>query len=384
MTPHLPLEGITILDLTRVLAGPYATQMLGDLGAEVWKIERPGVGDETRAWGPPFAAGESAYYLSINRNKRSAALDFDDARDRVALRTAARQVDVVIENFLPGQLERYGLDARSLRDANPALVVCSITGFGQSGPYVNLPGYDAVLQGFTGLMSVTGEPDRAPVKVGVATIDVLAGAHAAAAILAALVGCLRGGVGAHLDVSLAETGIAGMVNVAQGTLLTGAPARRYGTAHPNIVPYQTFATADRPIVIAVGNDEQWTRLCDALSRADWQQRADWRLNRDRVLQRDAVIAALGEWHATRPQQEWLATLAQAGVPAGPLRDIDEVMLDPALRARDFVRDATLAGEPTSVPLLALPWCIDGVRPPLRLAPPRLGQHTAAFRERFAT
>ena len=384
MTPRLPLEGITILDLTRVLAGPYATQMLGDLGADVWKIERPGVGDETRAWGPPFAAGESAYYLSTNRNKRSAALDFEDARDRVALRTAARQVDVVIENFLPGQLERYGLDARSLIDANPSLVVCSITGFGQSGPYVNLPGYDAVLQGFTGLMSVTGEPDRPPVKVGVATIDVLAGVHAAAAILASLVGRLRGGVGAHLDVSLAETGIAGMVNVAQGTLVTGAPARRYGTAHPNIVPYQTFATADRPIVIAVGNDEQWARLCDALGRADWKDRARWRLNRDRVLQRAEVIAALTQWLATRPQQEWLAALAQAGVPAGPVRDIDEVMLDPGLRARDFIRDARLPGEAASVPLLALPWCIDGVRPPLRLPPPRLGQHTAAFRERFAS
>ena len=383
MTERLPLEGIVVLDLTRVLAGPYATQLLGDLGAEVWKVERPGVGDETRAWGPPFAAGESAYFLSTNRNKRSAALDFGNARDLEAIHTAARAADVVIENFLPGQLECVALDPRSLREANPALVVCSITGFGQSGPYVDLPGYDAVLQGFTGLMSVTGEADRPPVKVGVATIDVLAGAHAAVAILAALIGRLRGGVGVHLDIALAEVGIAGMVNVAQGTLVSGAPARRYGTAHPNIVPYQTFATADRPLVIAVGNDEQWLRLCDALERPQWRQRSEWRANSDRVLQRDDVIAALSAWLATRPQQEWLAALALAGVPAGPVRDVDEVMRDPALRQREFVRDVTLSGEPAPVPMLSLPWCIDGVRPPVRLPPPRLGEHTAAFLERFA-
>lgn len=373
-----------VLDLSRVLAGPYASQLLGDLGADVWKIEQPGTGDETRGWGPPFAAGESAYFLSINRNKRSVALDLGESRARDAVRAAAGAADVVIENFLPGQLARFGLDPVSLRALNPALIVCSITGFGQTGPYVELRGYDAVLQGFTGLMSITGEPDRPPVKVGVATIDVLAGCHAAAAILAALVGRLRGGTGVHLDVALAEVGIAGLVNVAQAALVTGEPARRHGTAHPTIVPYQTFATADRPIVVAVGNDVQWERLCQALERPEWSARAEWRSNRDRVLHREDVIVALSQRLATRSQHDWLAALAHAGVPAGPLREVDEVMSDPHLYARDFVRGARLAGADDPVPLLALPWCIDGVRPPLRLPPPRLGEHTPAFLERFGS
>ena len=377
----LPLDGVTVLDLSRVLAGPYASQLLGDLGADVWKVERPGSGDETRGWGPPFAAGESAYFLSVNRNKRSAALDFADATDQALVRAAAGRADVVIENFLPGALARFGLDAAALRAANPALVVCSITGYGQSGPYAALPGYDAVLQGFTGLMSITGEPDRPPVKVGVATIDVLAGCHAAAAILAALVGRLRTGRGAHLDVALAECGIAGLVNVAQAAL-TGVPARRHGTAHPQIVPYQTFAAADAPIVVAVGNDEQWSRLCVALGRPEWAARAEWRANRDRVLRRDDVVAALAARVAERPAGEWLAALAAAGVPAGPVRDVADVVADPALAERDFVRPARLAGEPRDVPVLALPWRVDGARPPLRLPPPRLGEHTGAFRARF--
>jgi crotonobetainyl-CoA:carnitine CoA-transferase CaiB-like acyl-CoA transferase len=381
---RLPLEGLTVLDLSRVLAGPYASQLLGDLGADVWKIEYPVIGDETRGWGPPFAAGESAYFLSINRNKRSVALDLGEPRARDAVLAAARSADVVIENFLPGRLTRFGLDPAALRAVNPSLVVCSITGFGQTGPYVALPGYDAVLQGFTGLMSITGEPDRPPVKVGVATIDVLAGCHAASAILAALVGRLRGGGGAHLDVALAEVGIAGLVNVAQAALATGEPARRHGTAHPTIVPYQTFDTADRPIVVAVGNDGQWERLCRALGRPEWWARQEWRRNRDRVLHRADVVAALTERLAGGSQRDWLATLSRAGVPAGPVRDVGEVVNDPALRVRDFVRDTRLTGEERSIPLLTLPWCIDGVRPRIRLSPPRLGEHTQQFLERFGS
>ena len=380
--PRQPLEGLTVLDLSRVLAGPYASQLLGDLGADVWKIEQPGVGDETRGWGPPFAAGESAYFLSTNRNKRSAAIDFRTPDGGAAIRDAARSADVVIENFLPGQLGGFGLDPATLRAVNPALVVCSITGFGQTGPYVELPGYDAVLQGFTGLMSITGEPDRPPVKVGVATIDVLAGVHAAAAILAALVGRLRGGGGAHLDVALSEVGIAGLVNVAQAALVGGEPARRHGTAHPNIVPYQTFDTADRAIVIAVGNDAQWQRLCRALERPEWTERAGWRQNRDRVLHRADVVAALSAQLATRPAGHWLEALEDADVPAGLVRDVNEAVRDPVLREREFVREARLQGEPQPVPLLALPWCIDGGRPALRWPPPRLGEHTREFLERF--
>jgi crotonobetainyl-CoA:carnitine CoA-transferase CaiB-like acyl-CoA transferase len=368
-----------VLDLSRVLAGPYATQMLGDLGAEVWKIERPGGGDETRAWGPPFVDGISAYFLSVNRNKRSAALDLGSDDDRGAVLRAARRADVVVENFVPGDLARLGIDLAALRRERPRLVTCSITGFGQDGPYASLPGYDAVLQGFTGLMSVTGSADGPPTKVGVAVVDVLAGAHAAAAILAALVGVFRGGAGAALDVALFEVGVASLVNVAQSALSTGAPARRHGNAHPTIVPYQTFMAADGALVVAVGNDEQWRRLCGALAAPELEARADWARNPDRVLLRDEVVRELARRIAARPRAEWLERLRAARVPAGPVREVHETLADPALASRGMVQRAD--GGPA---LLALPWRSDGARPPLRLAPPRLGEHTEAFRARFAS
>lgn len=377
----LPLEGVTVLDLSRVLAGPLATMLLGDLGATVWKVERPEAGDETRAWGPPFVGGMSAYYLSVNRNKRSAALDFRDAAHLAAIRRAAREADVVVENFLPGDLERYGLDAASLRREHPDLVVCSVTGFGQSGPYAALPGYDAVMQGFTGLQSITGEPDGRPLKVGVAVVDVLAGMHATSAILAALVGRFRGRGGAHLDVSLFESGVHSLVNVAQSALSTGEPARRHGSAHPTIVPYQTFEAADGSFVLAVGNDGQWQRLLDALGAPPPGGEA-WVHNPDRVLLRADVVAWLTRVFSTRPRAEWLERLAAAQVPAGPVREVHEVMHDPALRERLLVRDVSLPGG-TSTPLLSLPWRIDGERPGVTLPPPELGAHTAEFLSRFA-
>jgi len=372
-----------VLDLSRVLAGPYATQILGDLGAEVWKVERPGSGDETRAWGPPFVAGESAYFLSVNRNKRSAALDLTDPQARATVRRAALASDVVVENFLPGDLARLGLDLAELRREKPALVTCSITGFGQSGPYAELPGYDAVLQGFTGLMSITGEADGPPAKVGVAVVDVLSGVHAAAAILGALVGALRGRGGAQLDLALFEVGVAALVNVAQSTLATGAPARRHGNAHPTIVPYQTFECADGLLVIAVGNDEQWKRLCGALDAPELAARADWAHNPERVLHRGAVVEAIGSRLRERPLAHWIERLAAARVPAGPVREVHEVIADPALLLRGMVQAATLTGTADPVGLLALPWLADGARAPLRLPPPRLGEHTAEFLARFA-
>lgn len=378
----LPLEGLVVLDLSRVLAGPYATMLLGDLGAEVWKVERPGAGDETRSWGPPFIGGQSAYFLSVNRNKRSAALDFRVAGHREAVRRAAMAADVVVENFLPGDLEPFGLDAKSLLAAKPELVVCSITGFGQDGPYAALPGYDAVMQGFTGLQSVTGEPDGPPLKVGVALVDVAAGTHAAAAILAALVGRLRGRGGAHLDVPLFEVGVHSLVNVAQAALSTGMPARRHGSAHPHIVPYQTFAAADGLIVLAVGNDEQWRRLCGALGAPERADDARWARNPDRVLHRAEVVGWLSGVFLSGPRDEWLSRLAAARVPAGAVREMDEVVRDPALIARGLVRPARLAGG-EETPLFALPWRIDAARPPLRLPPPALGGHTADFLARFA-
>ena len=384
MTPDAarPLAGLTVLDLSRVLAGPYATQLLADLGATVWKVERPDGGDETRAWGPPFVGGTSAYYLSVNRNKRSAALDFGDASHRAALHRAAARADVVVENFLPGALARFGLDAASLRAPHPELVVCSITGYGQDGPYASLPGYDAVLQGFVGLQSVTGTPEGPALKVGVALVDVLTGAHAAAAILAALVGRFRGGPGAHLDIALSEVGVHSLVNVSQGALSTGEPARRHGNAHPHIVPYQTFEAADGAFVLAVGNDAQWRRVCEALGEPERADDARWSANPARVLHRESVVGWLAARFATAPRAEWLARLQRASVPAGPVRDVREAVSDPALTERGMVAEHALP-DGTRTPLLALPWRADGVRPPVTLPPPALGQHTDEFLRTFA-
>ncbi len=374
-----PLEGLTVLDLSRVLAGPYATQMLGDMGADVWKIERPGTGDETRAWGPPFVGGQSAYFLSVNRNKRSAALDFSDPAHRDAILAAAREADVVVENFLPGDLERFGLDPARLIGLHPDLVVCSITGFGQDGPYAHLPGYDAVLQGFTGLMSITGPEDGPPCKVGVAVVDVLTGAHAAAAILGALAGRLRGRGGVHLDVALFEVGVASLVNVSQAALASGRPARRHGNAHPQIVPYQTFEAADGALVVAVGNDAQWQRLCVAVGLDALAEDPRYAGNEGRVLHRGEVVGVLAERFRAAPRDRWLEALAGARVPAGPVREVHEALRDPVLEARGMIlRQASGGG----ADLVGTPWRAGGRRPAVRHAPPALGAHTGIFLERF--
>lgn len=379
--PRRPLEGLTVLDLSRVLAGPYATQLLGDLGAEVWKVERPGTGDETRAWGPPFVGSTSAYFLSVNRNKRSAALDLKDPQQCAAVRQAALTVDIVVENFVPGDLARYGLDAASLRKARPELIVCSITGFGQDGPYAHLPGYDAVMQGFTGLQAVTGEAGGPPLKVGVALIDVLTGVHAATSILAALVGRLRGRGGAHLDVALFEVGVHSLVNVGQAALSTGRPARRHGSAHPTIVPYQTFAATDGLFVLAVGNDEQWRRVCEALGEPGRAADAAWAANPERVLHRAEVVGWLAARFAAEPRAHWLSLFEAARVPVGAVREVHEVVADPALSERGMVSEVQLFdGAMTSI--WQLPWRIEGGRSGVMLAPPALGQHTAEFLRRF--
>ncbi|NOT35034.1 MAG: CoA transferase [Candidatus Eisenbacteria bacterium] len=379
----LPLEGVTVLDLSRVLAGPYATQMLGDLGADVWKLERPGSGDETRGWGPPFIGETSAYFLSVNRNKRSAAIDFEDAAQLAAVRNAARAADIVVENFLPGALVRFGLDAATLRREHPELIVCSITGYGQDGPWAMLPGYDAVLQGFVGLQSITGEADGPPLKVGVAVIDVMTGVHAAAAMLAAYIGRLRHGAGAHLDLSLVDVGIASLVNVAQAALSTGKPARRYGNAHPQIVPYQTFEASDGALVVAVGNDEQWQRLCAAIGAPELGARIDWTTNAGRVLDRAEVIALIGSRLRGATCAEWMARFGAARVPAGPVREVADVVAEPELRRRGLVTEG-VSGQGFNTALFNLPWKSDGSRPPLKFPPPALGQHTAEFMARFGS
>lgn len=376
-----PLAGTTIVDLSRVLAGPYATQLLADLGADVWKIERTGSGDETRGWGPPFIDDQSAYFLSVNRNKRSVEIDFADATDRRLLERAIAEADAVFENFLPGQLDRFGLGPAELRARHPNLVVCSITGYGQSGPYAELSGYDAVLQGFTGLMSITGEASGPPSKVGVAAVDVLTGAHAAAAALASLLAVARGGTGAHVDIALYEVGVASLVNVAQAALSTGRPARRHGNAHPQIVPYQTFEAADGPLVVAVGNDGQWRRLCQVLELPELADDERFRGNADRVLHRQELIPVLAGRVAGRPRSAWLDALHRARVPAGAVRDVAEAVGDPAFRERGMVADPA---DPGGTPLLRLPWLLDASRPTVRLRPPRLGEHNEAFRDRFGS
>ena len=383
ITAAQPLAGLRVLDLSRVLAGPYATMLLGDLGAEVWKIERPGYGDETRAWGPPFVCGTSAYYLSANRNKRSAALDFGDPAHRAAILRAAAGADVVVENYLPGTLSRHGLDAATLRARNPALVVCSITGFGQDGTYANLPGYDAVMQGFVGLQSITGLADGPPIKVGVALVDVLTGIHAACATLAALVGRLRSGLGAHLDVAMNEVGVHALVNVSQSALSTGQPAKRHGNAHPTIVPYQTFAAADGLFVLAVGNDGQWSRVCEAMGEPERARDERLTTNPGRLANRAEVVGWLGRRFAAEPVATWIERFRRHGVPAGPVREVLDVVRDPVLAERGMVATHAFPGG-GETPLFSLPWLADGARAPVRRVPPTLGEHTAEFLAEYGT
>jgi len=359
LDPFLPLAGIKVLDLSRVLAGPLCTMTLGDLGAQVLKVERPGIGDETRGWGPPFdATGESAYFLSVNRNKISVALDLDVETDRALLLALAGEADVVVENFRTGTLERRGIDPAALLESRPDLIWCRLTGFGAGS---GRPGYDAVIQAESGWMAITGEPDGAPTKIGVALADVCAGKDAAIAIL----GCLasRGRRLSASDrlitVSLAHSATAALVNVAQNTLVTGKEPARWGNAHPNLVPYQLFETGDRPIVLAVGNDPQWLACCRALDRPDLAADRRYLANAGRVEDRTALVRTLGETLRTRPAAEWLDLLERNGVPAGVVRRVSEALADVETDPRTGI--APLA--PGTV----------------RLPPPRLDQHGAGVR-----
>jgi len=327
-----PLAGLKVLDLSRILAGPFATQVLSDLGATVWKVESPR-GDDTRRWGPPFVEGESAYYLSANRGKKSLAINLKDPRGAAIVRELARRADVLIENFKAGGLKKYGLDYESLKEENPRLVYVSITGFGQTGPRSAEPGYDAALQGITGLMSITGEPDGPPMKVGVALIDVLTGWAAVSGILAALLEREKSGKGQYLDLSLFEVGLMSLVNQAQSYLVTGVPPKRLGNAHPQIVPYQAFEAADGWFILAVGNDEQYARMCRAIGREDLPR---FRSNADRVKNRDALIPILAGIFKQRPRDAWIELFKAAGVPATPVNDIGEAFADPQAKARGAI------------------------------------------------
>ncbi|HWT12167.1 MAG TPA: CaiB/BaiF CoA-transferase family protein [Allosphingosinicella sp.] len=351
-----PLAGLKVVELARILAGPWAGQLLADLGAEVIKIERPGGGDDTRAWGPPFAAdGSAAYFHSCNRGKRSLAVDLatPDGQDRV--RSLARDADVLIENFKVGALARYGLDQAALRALNPRLVYCSITGFGQDGPYAARAGYDFIVQGIGGIMSLTGAPDGEPQKVGVAFADIFTGLYAATAILAALRGREATGAGCHIDLALLDAQVAVLANQAMNYLVSGEPPRRLGNVHPNIAPYQTFAAADGHLIVAVGNDAQYRRLCALLGRPQLGEEARFAANADRVANRDALTAELAPLLAMRRRDELMAALASAGIPAGPINDLAEVFADPQVIARGLrIERGGIAG-------IASPIVIDGCR-----------------------
>jgi len=374
VTPRSPLAGLRVLDFSRVLAGPYCTMVLADLGAEVTKVERPGAGDETRHWGPPYAGGEAAYFLSVNRGKRSCAIDLGAPAGReLALELAAR-ADVTLENFRPGAAERLGLSYPELARRNPGLVHCSITGFGSGREPADRPGYDFVVQAESGLMAITGEPGGTPMKVGVALVDVLAGLNAAVAILAALRRRTTTGAGERIEVSLLGSALASLVNVAQNALLGDAEPGRYGNAHPSIVPYEAFRASDGWVAIAANNDGLYRRLCEALERPELAEDPRFETNRQRVEHREELVALLAEPFSRRPVDEWLAALERVGVPSGKIRGVREAF-DAAAQAGDpatFVLDHPRAGR---LELPKPPFSLAGSATGATAPPPLLGQHT---------
>ena len=377
-SPLKPLEGIKVLDLSRVLAGPWCTQLLADLGAEVTKIERPGAGDDTRHWGPPWhGEGDdrvAAYFLSCNRGKKSAAIDFAQAEGAALVRKLAEQADVVVENFKVGGLEKFGLDASSLRSMNPRLVYASITGFGQDGPYADRAGYDYIIQGMGGLMSITGLPDGAPgggpMRVGVAVVDLFTGLYTCVAILSALYRREKSGEGTHIDMALFDTQLAMLANQASNALISGNDPPRQGNTHPNIVPYQPFDAADQPIIIAVGNDRQFARLAEICRHPEWVGDERFCSNSARVANRVEMVRMVGESIARKPAAEWLDQLDAAGIPAGPINRVTQALNDTQAQHRRMVR--TIAG----LPLVGSPLRFDGNRADSDLPPPGLGEHTA--------
>ncbi|GGE51072.1 CoA transferase [Halopseudomonas oceani] len=380
------LSGLRVLDLSRVLAGPWAGQMLADLGADVVKVERPGAGDDTRAWGPPYLrdadgrdTSEAAYFLSANRNKRSITIDFTQAEGQQRVRELVQRADVLIENFKVGGLAAYGLDYQSLQALNPRLIYCSVTGFGQQGPYAKRAGYDFMIQAMGGLMSITGKADEeegaGPVKVGVALTDILTGLYASNAILAALAERERSGQGQYIDLALLDVQIACLGNQALNYLTTGVPPRRLGNAHPNIVPYQDFPTADGDFILTVGNDGQFRKFCEVAGHPEWATDPRFVSNAARVANRAELIPLIRQVTVFRTTAEWIAALEQAGVPCGPINDLAQVFADPQVQARGTrIRMAhPLAGE---VDLVANPIRLSRTPVDYRRPPPLLGEHNS--------
>ena len=377
-----PLDGIRVLDLSRVLAGPFCTQMLADLGAEVIKVERPGVGDETRTWGPPYVQDpegedttESAYYLCANRNKRSVTVDFSQPRGVALVKRLLGRCDALVENFKVGGLAKFGLAYEQLRGEFPGLVYCSITGFGQTGPYAHRPGYDMMAQGMGGLISITGESDRPPSKVPVAINDIMTGMYTAVAMLSAVRHRDLTGEGQHVDVGLLDVQVSWLANVASNYLVGGRIPRRLGTAHPNTVPYQVFPTADGFIIIAANNDGQFERFCEAAGALELLNDPDFATNALRVRNRDRLVPKVEAVTRTRGTAAWMEALEAAGVPCAPVNSVDQVFADPQVQTRGMqIRmPHPLAGE--DVRLVGSPIRLSGTPVSYRRPPPTLGQHT---------
>jgi formyl-CoA transferase len=371
-----PLAGIRVLDLTRVVAGPYCSMFLGDLGAEVVKVEQPGTGDDTRGWGPPFAGGESAYYLCINRNKQSLTLDLKSKRAVEVLRELAKVADVIIENFRPGTMERLGLGEKELRELNPRLIYASLTGFGADGPMSDWPGYDLIVQAWGGLMSITGSPSGEPVKVGVAIIDLVAGLMLGKAITAALFAREKIGVGQRIDTSLLEAEVASLINVGSNYLVGGRIPARWGNAHPNIVPYQNFKTADGYLVIGVASEVIWKRFCQAIGRNDLSGDLRFANNSKRVENRAELIALLSEMFLQRNNETWFKLLTAAEVPCAPVQSIDQVFQAPQVLHRDMLMEVE---HPTAgkVRMAGIPVKFSVTPASVRMPPPLLGEHNSA-------
>ncbi|OLF84793.1 CoA-transferase [Marinobacter sp. C18] len=385
------LSHLRVLDLSRVLAGPWAGQLLGDLGAEVIKIERPKSGDDTRSWGPPYLQGAdgnvdlSAYFLTANRNKQSLAVDIAHPEGQELIRKLVAESDVILENFKVGGLKRYGLDYDSLKRINPKLIYCSITGFGQDGPYANRPGYDFLIQAMGGLMSITGQPDgepgAGPMKVGVALTDIMTGLYATIGVLAALSHRDRTGEGQYVEAALLDVQVACLANQAMNYLTTGQAPGRMGNAHPNIVPYQDFPTADGNMVLTVGNDEQFTRLCDVLEHPEWASDERFATNRARVANRKELIPRLRQATVMRSTQEWVQILERSGVPCGPVNTLDQVFEDPQVLARGMKQsvqhpslgDVPTVGNPIRLKLTPVSY---------RTAPPLLGEQSKQVLEKI--
>jgi crotonobetainyl-CoA:carnitine CoA-transferase CaiB-like acyl-CoA transferase len=371
--PKLPLQGVRVLDLSRVLAGPYATMVLGDLGADVLKVEHPERGDDTRHWGPPFAGGESAYFLSVNRNKRSIGVDLKDQEGLERIKTLAAGADVLIENWRRGALEKLGLGYEALREENPDLIYCSITGFGP-GPDEDRPGYDFLVQARGGVMGITGQPDGEPTKVGVAISDIVCGLFASNAILAALYRRGATGEGTRIEVPLFESTLGWLANRGQEYLVSGLDTGLIGNAHPSIVPYQTFHASNKPLVVAVGNDTQFANLCRAIGRPELAEDERYATNPDRVSNRQTLIVELQQEFGKRTADEWAEEIRAAGVPSGPVNTLVDVFADEHVLGSGMVQDMK---HPSAGPLrmVASPVIVDGEHLPIRDAPPTLGQHT---------